>query len=132
MYEHFLSIPWPPDTNAGAFYFSLSFYKEALAGETDNYVHMRAAAEQKPPLMVLQELADENLESIRKIEELATCQAGLAEICRSFIMVSSAVRVDCYLSRPIVIGHQGYIEFHFNARRYRLEEAVDVTRYTSA
>ena len=97
-------------------------------------MHMRAAAEQKPPLMVLQELADENLESIRKIEELATCQAGLADICRSFIMVSSAVRVELYLSQPIiiVIDHQGYIEFHFNARRYRLEEAVDVTRYTSA
>ncbi|KAI0714028.1 terpenoid synthase [Cerioporus squamosus] len=90
----------------------LSFYKETLAGETDNYVHLRAAAEQKPPITVLQEVVDENLESIRKIEELAACQPGLTEICHSFVM--------------------GYVEFHFSARRYRLEEVVDVARYVRA
>ncbi|RPD62209.1 terpenoid synthase [Lentinus tigrinus ALCF2SS1-6] len=90
----------------------LSFYKETLAGETDNYVHLRAAAERKPPLKVFKELVDENVESIRKIEKLAVCQEGLAEICHSYIM--------------------GYIEFHLVARRYRLEEVVDVTRYLSA
>ncbi|RDX49920.1 terpenoid synthase [Lentinus brumalis] len=92
--------------------FNLSFYKETLAGETDNYVHLRAVAEQKSPITVLQELVDENLESFRKIQELATCQTGLAEICHSFLM--------------------GYVEFHFNARRYRLEEVVDVARYIPA
>ncbi|RPD78014.1 terpenoid synthase, partial [Lentinus tigrinus ALCF2SS1-7] len=83
--------------------YSLSFYKETLAGETDNYVHMRANAENKSPFVVLQELVDENLESVRKIEKLGASQPRfLTEICHSFMM--------------------GYVEFHFNARRYRLEE----------
>lgn len=71
--------------------FSLSFYKEALAGETNNYVHLRAAAEQKPVIEVLRELVDETVVSIRKIAELGAVQPGLAKVCNDYIMVR------CYL-----------------------------------
>ena len=67
---------------------SLSFYKEELAGETDNYIHMRASAEQKPATAVLHELVEENLESWFKIKQLASVQSGLVEICVGYLMVS--------------------------------------------
>ena len=67
---------------------SLSFYKETLAGETDNYVHMRAKAEGKVPIAVLRELVDEVLDSVRTIEQLASVQPGLTDICHAFVMVS--------------------------------------------
>ncbi|KAI0748882.1 isoprenoid synthase domain-containing protein [Fomes fomentarius] len=80
----------------------LSFYKETLAGEKDNYVHMRARVERKPPIEVLRQLADEVLDSVRRLEELGATQTGLDHIFDSFLM--------------------GYIEFHFKARRYRMED----------
>ncbi|KAI0632020.1 terpenoid synthase [Trametes polyzona] len=80
----------------------LSFYKESLAQETDNLIHLRAAAEQKDPLLVLRELSEETLESIRKVEMLTASDPQLSNICRSYIM--------------------GYVEFHFRAKRYRLED----------
>ncbi|OJT09957.1 hypothetical protein TRAPUB_13555 [Trametes pubescens] len=64
----------------------LSFYKESLAGETDNLIHLRAAAEQKDPLTVLREVVEETLESIRKVEVLAAADPQLAEICRSYVV----------------------------------------------
>nr|BDI63123.1 sesquiterpene synthase [Trametes versicolor] len=80
----------------------LSFYKESLAGETDNLIHLRAAAEQKDPLSVLRDVVEETLESIRKVEVLTAADPQLAKICRSYVV--------------------GYVEFHFRAKRYRLED----------
>ncbi|KAI0670974.1 terpenoid synthase [Trametes maxima] len=80
----------------------LSFYKESLEGETDNYIHLRAAAEQKDPLTVLRELSEETLQSIYNVEALTSSDPQLNAICRSYLM--------------------GYIEFHFRAERYRLED----------
>ncbi|KAI0673916.1 terpenoid synthase [Trametes maxima] len=80
----------------------LSFYKETLSGETDTYIHLRAAAESKPPLAVLRELVDETLDTVRRTEGLTSADPQLASICRSFFM--------------------GYTEFHFRAGRYRLED----------
>ncbi|KAI0755153.1 terpenoid synthase [Daedaleopsis nitida] len=80
----------------------LSFYKESLAGEKHNYIHMRAVAERKPAIQAFREVVDEVLASVRKLQELASVQAGLYPILHSYIM--------------------GYIEFHFNARRYHLED----------
>ncbi|KAJ8487893.1 hypothetical protein ONZ51_g3892 [Trametes cubensis] len=90
----------------------LSFYKETLVGDTGNYIHMRATAERRSPLTVLEELIEENLDSARKIKKFAASQTGLTEICHSSLM--------------------GYIEFHLNARRYHLEGIVDGTRYLPA
>ncbi|TBU36754.1 terpenoid synthase [Dichomitus squalens] len=82
----------------------LSFYKETLAGETDNYVNMRAAVEQKQAISVLRQLIEENLDSVYKLRQLAAPQPGLTEIFLGFLM--------------------GYVEFHFKARRYRLHEII--------
>ncbi|PIL22359.1 terpene synthase [Ganoderma sinense ZZ0214-1] len=82
----------------------LSFYKEELAGETDNYIHMRANAEQKPAVAILRELVEENLDSWYRIKQLAAVQSGLVDICVGYLM--------------------GYVEFHFKARRYRLHEVM--------
>ncbi|KAI0662053.1 terpenoid synthase [Cubamyces menziesii] len=80
----------------------LSFYKETLQGETDTYIHLRAAAEQKEPMTVLRELVEETLDNIRNIEVLTSTDQQLADICRRHLM--------------------GYVEFHFRAKRYRLTE----------
>ncbi|TBU31876.1 terpenoid synthase [Dichomitus squalens] len=82
----------------------LSFYKETLAGETDNYVNMRAAVEQKQAISVLRQVIAENLDSVYKLRQMAAPQPGLTEIYLTFLM--------------------GYVEFHFKARRYRLHEIV--------
>ncbi|KAM5545256.1 hypothetical protein V8D89_001367 [Ganoderma adspersum] len=85
--------------------FNLSFYKETLAGDTDNYVHIRARVEQKPASAVLGELVEENLQSWSKAKQIASIQPGLVDICVSHCM--------------------GYVKFHFEAHRYRLLEIVD-------
>ncbi|KAI0755152.1 terpenoid synthase [Daedaleopsis nitida] len=80
----------------------LSFYKEALAGEKDNYIHMRAATERKPVIQVLREVVDETLDSVRKLEIIESAQPGLAPVCQSYIM--------------------GSVDFHYKAGRYRLQD----------
>lgn len=69
----------------------LSFYKESLAGETDNFIHLRAVAEQKDPLITLREVVEETLDSVRKVEVLTAADPQLAYICRSYVMVSVSI-----------------------------------------
>ncbi|KAJ2986476.1 hypothetical protein NUW54_g9754 [Trametes sanguinea] len=80
----------------------LSFYKEALGGETETYIHLRASAEGKDPLTVLRDVVDETLRSIREVRQLASAHPKLEAICESYLM--------------------GYVEFHIRAKRYRLDE----------
>ncbi|KAI9058171.1 terpenoid synthase [Trametes sanguinea] len=80
----------------------LSFYKELLAGETDNYIHLRASAERKDPVVVLRELLEETLDTIRRVKDLTSSDPETTEIIDSYLM--------------------GYVEFHFRAGRYRLED----------
>ncbi|KAG9028715.1 hypothetical protein FS837_003800 [Tulasnella sp. UAMH 9824] len=80
----------------------LSFYKELLAGETDNYVHLRAAAEEKIPMQVLHELSEEVIDTVRRITSVASPNPELAYIWQQFI--------------------HGYLEFHVKTPRYRLHE----------
>lgn len=100
--------------------YRLSFYKESLAGETDNLIHLRAAAEQKDPLSVLREVVEETLESIRKVEVLTAADPQLAKICRSYVIVSVGGTYEGECADRV--WTQGYVEFHFRARRYRLED----------
>ncbi len=72
------------------FPYSLSFYKETLAGETDNYVHMRGSADQKPALAVLRELVEENLQSLHSVKQIASVQPGLVDICVGHVKVSTS------------------------------------------
>lgn len=45
----------------------LSFYKEELAGEKDNYIHERALATGLPISSVLQELIMETISAVRRV-----------------------------------------------------------------
>ncbi|KAH9846345.1 terpenoid synthase [Lenzites betulinus] len=80
----------------------LSFYKEELAQETANYIHLRASVEQTPPLVVLRKYADEILETTRRIERLAAGDAELAALWQGY--------------------KQHFLEFQVKAPRYRLAE----------
>ncbi|OBZ77658.1 hypothetical protein A0H81_02643 [Grifola frondosa] len=67
----------------------LSFYKECVAGETDNYINLCATAEQKTPTAVLRDLANEVADTIRRVEALAAGDGELAVFCYKFFMASS-------------------------------------------
>ncbi|OJT10385.1 hypothetical protein TRAPUB_13077 [Trametes pubescens] len=58
----------------------LSFYKEELAQETNNYIHIRAAAEETSGLVILRKLAEEILDTTKRIERLAADDAELADL----------------------------------------------------
>ncbi|KAI0770508.1 terpenoid synthase, partial [Fomes fomentarius] len=81
---------------------SLSFYKEELAGETKNYVNLRAGAEQTSASQVLRQLVGEVLDSGRMMEALTAEDPELAALWQTY--------------------HQGYLEFSLKAKRYRLAE----------
>lgn len=68
-------------------YFSLSFYKEQLAGETKNYVHMRASADQITPVNVLRKLCEEVLECDRIALALAGSDKELANMWSRYVQV---------------------------------------------
>lgn len=81
----------------------LSFYKEALAGETNSFLMNRAAIENKDPLVVLREIAAESAANIRRIVDIASEQGDeVRKLALNFAY--------------------GYIEFHMLTPRYRLEE----------
>ncbi|PIL25583.1 terpene synthase [Ganoderma sinense ZZ0214-1] len=80
----------------------LSFYKEELAGERNNYVHLRASAEQSSAANVLRQLVEEVLESAAKIDALTSEDPELAALWKRY--------------------QQGYLEFSLKAQRYRLAE----------
>ncbi|RPD62211.1 terpenoid synthase [Lentinus tigrinus ALCF2SS1-6] len=81
---------------------NLSFYKEELAGETNNYVHLRAAAEETSATDVLRELVNEVLETAGKMSVLTSQDPELAALWEKYF--------------------QGYLEFSLKAKRYRLAE----------
>ncbi len=68
----------------------LSFYKEELAGETNNYVHLRAGAEQNSPGNVLRHLVEEVLESANRIDALTSEDPELAALWQRYLQVSSS------------------------------------------
>lgn len=71
-----------------------------MAGDTDNYVCMRAVAEMKTPMSVLQQVVEENLDSACKLEEFASAHPGLQHIFDSFLWVSTLIMLS--LSSSIV------------------------------
>ncbi|TBU54662.1 hypothetical protein BD310DRAFT_935496 [Dichomitus squalens] len=79
---------------------SLSFYKEQLAGETKNYIHIRATTDQMTPVDMLRRVADEVLACGERVELLIGDDAQLMGIWRSF--------------------EHGVLEFHVKTQRYQL------------
>ncbi|KAI0714047.1 terpenoid synthase [Cerioporus squamosus] len=80
----------------------LSFYKEELAGETSNYVHLRAAAEQLSPLEVLRQLTREVVDTAKRITSIIGGDRELADLWERYL--------------------QCYLEFSIRTPRYRLGE----------
>ncbi|KAI0333771.1 terpenoid synthase [Cubamyces sp. BRFM 1775] len=80
----------------------LSFYKEVKEQETTNYVHLRAAAERLPPLVILRKLADEIVETTHRLDRLVDDDVELAALWRGYV--------------------QRFLEFSVKAPRYRLAE----------
>lgn len=66
---------------------SLSFYKEELAGETSNYVHLRAAAEQVSPWEVLRDLTEEVLDTARRITDIVSRDPELGALWNRYLQV---------------------------------------------
>ena len=99
---------------------SLSFYKEQLAGETNNYVHLRAGAEQTSAAQVLRQLVNEVLESGREMESLTVGDDDLAALWHRYFQVSRFQTHDLYVI--LSDSMQGYLEFSLKAERYRLAE----------
>ncbi|KAH9924336.1 terpenoid synthase [Epithele typhae] len=82
----------------------LSFYKEELAGETKNYIHIRAQTEGRTAIEVLRLLAQEILESHRR--------------------VSLAFANDEELSALWLRYVEKFLEFHVHQPRYKLEKLL--------
>ncbi|KAH9889840.1 terpenoid synthase [Cubamyces lactineus] len=98
--ESYLQIlPYLDHWTMGA---NLSFYKEELAGEKNNYVHIRASAEQKSTEHVLRDLVDEASDTARRINVVLAEDPELLAFW------------DKYM--------QSYLEFHLRTPRYRLAE----------
>ena len=80
----------------------LSFYKETLRGETDSsYVYLRAAAEEKEPLAVLQQLVEETVADVFNMRAMTSADSQVAEICDKHLMVSHNFRRALSTNHPI-------------------------------
>jgi Trichodiene synthase (TRI5) len=91
----------PPDSRVNDI---LSFYKEELAGEDDNYVHMRADLAGKGTIAALEEICEETLTEIGNITSTLAHDPEAASV------------FNCYLC--------DYLRFHFSTTRYKLEELL--------
>ncbi|KAG8797438.1 hypothetical protein FRC17_007740 [Serendipita sp. 399] len=82
----------------------LSFYKEELAHETNNYIHLRAAVARRKPIQVLRDLVEESLHAARSVES---------------ILEHNDVALNAWLTFKT-----GYITFHISQDRYKLSELM--------
>ncbi|KAF8480583.1 isoprenoid synthase domain-containing protein [Gautieria morchelliformis] len=80
----------------------LSFHKESLEGETANYIHTRACIDDKAPLQVLAEVAEEMQTAIN------TIQLALSDSPRAL--------------RAWKVFERGYIIWHITQDRYKLND----------
>ncbi|KAI1485226.1 isoprenoid synthase domain-containing protein [Biscogniauxia mediterranea] len=80
----------------------LSFYKEEKAGEKDNYIHVRAAYAGKDVLSTLQDVIEEDVNCVRRIQLVVRGREPYAQALHDHIM--------------------GFVRFHTTAERYRLAE----------
>jgi len=67
------------------YWFPCRFYKEDLAGDTHNYIHTRAKYESRDPLEILQEVANDTLESWARISKIVKGKGKLEEIMNEFM-----------------------------------------------
>ncbi|GJJ08198.1 hypothetical protein Clacol_002406 [Clathrus columnatus] len=82
----------------------LSFYKEEIDGEDNNFIHMRARATGKSIVTTLEETSEETIFVIQRISETLS---GVPEYLNIF---------EGFVAR--------YIRFHTSTTRYRLKELL--------
>ncbi|KAH8748092.1 squalene synthase [Diaporthe sp. PMI_573] len=80
----------------------LSFHKETLAGETDNYINTRAVCEQREPVAMLETVAAETVAANSRVVRLLN------------------TRLDPMYARKWDEFFNGYILFYITAQRYKL------------
>lgn len=80
----------------------LSFYKEELAEEKDNYVHMRSKTTGKSVLGTLVDISDETIDCARRLSTVLADNQAASVVLQGFV------------SR--------YVGFHLSSPRYRLRE----------
>ncbi|KAF8169129.1 isoprenoid synthase domain-containing protein [Mycena galopus ATCC 62051] len=80
----------------------LSFYKEELQGETNNYIHTRARYTHKEPIVVLQEVVEETVAAQKRVSALLDGQGSIEHVWNTF--------------------WPGYITFHRKVSRYCLDQ----------
>lgn len=84
-------------------------------------MHIRAAMEQTTGLVILRKLADEILDTTRRIEGLAAEDAGLSALWHGYKQVRSCL--TCRRGYGLTgLRMQRFLEFHIKAPRYRLSE----------
>ena len=75
---------------------------------------------------MLSALVEENVAAMHNIDQLASKTPGLAAICSTVAMVrgytEAYTATGVSRSAILLLSGQGYIEFHFKALRYRLED----------
>lgn len=93
----------------------LRFHKETLAGETGNYINLRAVCEQREPLAVLETV----------VAEAIAANSRVVDLLRT--------RSDPIYARKWDEWFHGFILYHLTTRRYKLDaypglaqEGVDV------
>lgn len=69
----------------------LSFYKEELAGEQNNYVHLRAAVEQLSPLEVLTNLTEEVLDTAKRVGQIIGGDLELRMLWEQYCQVCAGI-----------------------------------------
>ncbi|KAI0689741.1 isoprenoid synthase domain-containing protein [Cytidiella melzeri] len=85
----------------------LSFYKEQLAGEKNNYLHSRALVTKKDVNVVLVEVVNEVVEAVDRARSVLVGEEE-KKVWESFLM--------------------GYAAFHYMSPRYKLTELLDGER----
>ncbi|KAF8894208.1 isoprenoid synthase domain-containing protein [Gymnopilus junonius] len=79
----------------------LSFYKEALVGETNNYIHYRAEVTGKEIVQTIQDVANEVVDTHSRISQALESTKA---------------------SKPWKLFANGLLDFHFATKRYRLSD----------
>lgn len=83
-------------------YFQSRFYKEELAGDTTNYVSLRAGYERKTSISTLDGVIKDCVAAFRRTRLVLSGRGAYAEAWQTFAM--------------------GYVTFHVTNPRYRLDE----------
>ncbi|CDO71708.1 hypothetical protein BN946_scf184915.g52 [Trametes cinnabarina] len=103
----------------------LSFYKEELAGERTNYVHLRVAAEQTSTENVLRKLVEEVSDTARRVKLVLADDIELLALWTKYMQASTlfppAFSRSIGYAEARTLG-QCYLEFHLKTPRYRLAE----------